>query len=483
MPDIRYVCLSDMHFGAENSLLSHLPPGETAVDPTSPSPTLTAFVESLAQLIAANEDQSVKPTLILNGDILEFALASDEVAIMAFEQFIQLAFVDRKLFDDQVIYQPGNHDHHVFETARERAYAHYVARHPPGEKLQPPWHGTSMFDAADPEVRAQRRVGALLLEAIFNRFSGLENVGVEIRYPLLGLESPDKTRIVGLHHGHYIEAIYRLMSKLKITAFPASARASTIWELEAENFAWVDFFWSTLGRSGTWGEDVGLLYDMLQDEKAIQALGHNIAGAGADALPKWIPKFISRPVLNFGMRQAAGAIARFERNKPEVGPLTPVGDADLQKFVEGPVRRQMNDEDRKAPANFTFVFGHTHKPFSGQVTYQGFASPVHVYNTGGWVVDSLKPNSLQGAVAVVLDEELRAASLHWYDQVASSPPRTVTAADAAADNPFLARLSGLVDRSTGPWKALDDSVVEELPRRYQALQTIIDRGIAQAKAH
>ena len=81
MPDVRYVILSDLHFGAENSLLTALNEiAEPCADPTKRSPVLEGFVECLANLIGRNEG-SDPPTLVLAGDILELALAEDEVAI------------------------------------------------------------------------------------------------------------------------------------------------------------------------------------------------------------------------------------------------------------------------------------------------------------------------------------------------------------------------------------------------------------------
>lgn len=82
MPDIRYVCFSDMHFGADNSLLTNLRPGSTDTDPTKPSPVPTQLVAGVRDLIARNE-QRTKPTLILNGDIVELALTTDNIAAMA----------------------------------------------------------------------------------------------------------------------------------------------------------------------------------------------------------------------------------------------------------------------------------------------------------------------------------------------------------------------------------------------------------------
>ena len=50
-----------------------------------------------------------------------------------------------------------------------------------------------------------------------------------------------------------------------------------VWDLEAENFAWIDFFWSTLGRSGEFGKDVEIIYDKMQDEAQFRKLVENLA--------------------------------------------------------------------------------------------------------------------------------------------------------------------------------------------------------------
>ena len=39
MPDIRYVCLSDMHLGADNSILTSIKPNSIETDPMLASPS------------------------------------------------------------------------------------------------------------------------------------------------------------------------------------------------------------------------------------------------------------------------------------------------------------------------------------------------------------------------------------------------------------------------------------------------------------
>ncbi|MCU1346556.1 MAG: hypothetical protein JWL70_2822 [Acidimicrobiia bacterium] len=482
MADVRYVCLSDLHFGASNSLLSHMPDGATMADVSRPSRTLEAFVDCLAAIIDGNEDRSIKPTLVLNGDILELALASDEVALMTFQHFIRLAMAERDLFAHQIVYLPGNHDHHVWETSRERAYADYVARHRDGP-LNAPWHATSMFRASDLDVRSRRLATATVQQQILRRFENLRDATVEVRYPAFGLDSPDHQRSVVFHHGHFLASIYLLMSGLKDTTFPASEVAKTLAALEEENFAWIDFFWSTLGRSGQWGSDVGVLYEMLQDREALRAVGANLGRRAAASLPKYVPHRLGRWATTMAMRKAADKINSLERNRPAPPGtvLTATGDASLARFIEGPILSQVAAEGRPRPQQLTFVFGHTHRPLGSLTPFRTLDQPAAVYNTGGWVVDTLDADTLQGASALVLDEHLQAVSVNLYRQVPNgSSPVTATAVDPASQA-FLAQVRKLITPGQGVWGRLEQEVASAIPKRYAALQRRIVKGTAEAR--
>src|SRR4029450_5864988 len=122
MADIRYVFLSDLHFGAQNSVLSVLGDDDT-VDPTVAGEVMQCLAECLQELVAANETWD-KPTLVLGGDILELALASDNVSAMVFERFMELTLShSERIFDHTVYFVPGNHAHHVGEGGHYRADA------------------------------------------------------------------------------------------------------------------------------------------------------------------------------------------------------------------------------------------------------------------------------------------------------------------------------------------------------------------------
>lgn len=483
MPDIRYVCMSDLHFGAQNSLLTNL--SGIDADPMSPSPTLTDLVDCLEALTGCNEDGSAKPVLILNGDAVDFALSSDEVAVMAFEQFVRLAFAERDLFSHTLHYLPGNHDHHMWETAHETQYAAYISRRAAGEKLAPPWHSTPMFPSLDEATRRARTVEAEMLQTVIRRFPGLGDVHVEVHYPSFGILS-GSGRAAVFNHGHYIDSIYRLMSRLKADLFPASLPAQTPWGLESENFAWIDFFWSTLGRSGDWGADVTILYDMLQDGRAVEVLANNLA-TGALAGPKLrkIPSFLRRWLASKVAEEAGGRIAALERHAPGIGPLSTAGQLGLATYLEGPLLRQFEIERPEGiPEHISFVFGHTHKPYEAQQPFAGYPRPLDVYNTGGWVVDSLQSDVAQGGAVVVFDDELNSASLQLFNQGSASPSAAVRvrAVGGSGGNSLAQWLEQSIDPNSEPWAGFSGRIGPTLVGRRRDLTAMIARGTAAAQA-
>jgi hypothetical protein len=196
MPDIRYVCLSDLHLGADSSVLPAIKPNSIEIDPLTTSPALSQFVACLKELIRHNEGAE-KPKLILNGDILE--------------------------------------------------YVHYITSIPAGHELPAPWHTTKMF--------APDLVQEYFSTNLLQRHPHLQDAVVNVVYPNYALTSDDGQKCIIVSHGHYIESIYSLMITLNTMFFPNRTRPKVVWELEAENFAWIDFLWSTLGRSGDVGQD------------------------------------------------------------------------------------------------------------------------------------------------------------------------------------------------------------------------------------
>jgi hypothetical protein len=477
---IRYVCLSDTHFGANASLLSRVDYGAVGTYATpaagrrpivpgdgAASPVLDGLVACLADLVgdAAPGD---RPTLILNGDILELALAEDNVAAMEFAKFLDLAFVQRELFRD-IVFVPGNHDHHLWETARERQYAGYVAATPATTPLEPAWHATLMRDDVAVDGRRYRPVEAELVSAVLQRLGVA--VSADVHYPTYGLFRPDAGtdaapgaaggagRAVVFHHGHFAESIYLLMSSLQRTMFPAQPAAEEIWQWEADNYAWIDFVWSMLGRSGVVGTDVGLVYDLLKDPPSRAA----VAAAMTDALAALLPhRTVVARVLELGARSAVkavvdvalDAVAAMERLR---GPDDTVPSASLAAGVttllDGPVAAQIGAENAgRIPERTTFVFGHTHKPYIAAMdTLARYPGGVEVYNSGGWVVDERRPDTRQGGSVILLDDDLNTVTVDLYrQQRVPGPAPIVVRTVAPSGNPLSEALAAAKSLQGGP---------------------------------
>jgi len=475
MAEIRYVIMSDLHFGAENSMLTSLIERPAAgantgfsADPQRPSPVLSGLIDGLRQL---TRDQDRPPALILAGDVLDLALSPDEVAATVFRGFAQLAFgTGQPVFDPMVHYLPGNHDHHLWETTRENQYVAYICAQPADAELAAPWHTTKLEPSAE-----RPAASSALLTGLFRSQPGCSGIDVRVSYPNLALRTPDERRCLFVSHGHFTESIYSLMSQLKDILYPGQRRTGfeDIGTLEEENFAWIDFLWSTLGRSGQVGTDMGLIYADLSSPADIDGLVSNLTTAmvAKGKGPAWLHP-AERWALNAIFKWEANHVARSERGTPTVV-LTSQGQAGLRTYLEGPVRGQMRQEWGHVPEEVSFVYGHTHKPFVDRWSVAGFPAPVRIFNTGGWVVDTALPAPVQAGVAVLVNDDLDAASLQFYRQGTAATPSPVQLLPPPGGEPPSAwhnELTGRIDPAAEPWASLSASAAQMEAQRHR-LQT------------
>jgi len=471
MNNIRYICLSDLHLGAANSILTRLAPAADGVaiseaDPTKANDVMIRLAGCLRVLVSQNQGPQ-KPTLVLNGDALELALADLNVAAMVFERFMELTMKPgEELFDRTIYYNPGNHDHHVWETARETQYVEkYLSDTPWGADLKAPWHATNMFlGEYDP-------VPCYLLDRLLARVRPKYAAGTQpqflVVYPNFGVRSADGKKCVIFSHGHYIESIYRLMTTFRSMLFPDRIEPDLIWDLESENFAWVDFFWSTLGRSGDVGSDVELVYDKLQTDVQVKKLVANLAEGitKQHGLP-WVPQTVEHMILTELLNVMLYRVANREVKQTDTA-LSADAESGLQQFLEHFLLNQIKtDNGALIPDDVSFIFGHTHKPFERVSPYAGYDQGVKVFNDGGWVVDSMVPAPLQGGAVVLVDEDLNTASVRLYNEPASDallpPPPYIS---DVIDNPLVEQLKALLARSAAPWEAMTRAVAVEIPRQ------------------
>ncbi len=478
MPKIKYVCLSDTHLGEEDSLLTNLKTASTEIDPKNPSPVMEELVKCLKNIIGKSTSPQ-KPTLVLNGDILEMALTTTEKAAMVFVQFIKLLMPQGNELFDRIVYVPGNHDHHLWETARETQYVDYLSTKTTSDILEEPWHTTKMFETKTPFVKSY------FLTKLIRRLPNLNSFKVEVAYPNYGFISNDRKKSVVFHHGHFIEPIYHLMSTLRSELFPDRKTPTRIWQIEKENFAWIDFFWSTMGRSGNMGSDVEMIYEKMYEKKAfrdfLSEIAINIARKHDIPYVPGIPFVISEDkveskLLTWVFDKLVEKMYPERNNLDDV--LSEKSEKGLRSYMNTPLYNQIiNENSDKVPEEVTFVFGHTHKPLQRSMNLKSYPSWVNVYNTGGWVVESTKPEPKHGGAIILVDEDLNSVSLRMYNENEEPDKYIVKVEDArhpgTIPTEFYEKIVQCVDADKDPWKGFSDSVAKAVNIRAQNLSARI----------
>jgi len=447
MTSIRWVCISDLHLGALNSLLTNVTPGGERVDSSAPSHVLTALCECLRSLRQPGQDP---PELIVLGDLFELALTAPEDAASTFSQFITAL---RPGVPDAAIapalrFVPGNHDHHLWSRASNDRYLQLLqidASAIPGPRSR---HSTNLLPKND-RVAVRDR----FIEILAARGNPATAITVEQSYPNLGLVSDSGDRTVVLSHGHFIEPLYRMMSLLDTVFGSPRSGAVEAWQLEADNGGWIDFFWSSMGDSGDIMRVTRTLYESLQSHEAmhaeITAIERAIKFAGRSGARADVEAHAVAGLLRAGV----GTALR-ERHRPGII-LSPHAEEGLTAYLNGPVATQATAEIGR-PRDVTFIFGHTHKPFVNQRTISAFSSPVSVVNTGGWVVDTPQLNPIKGASLILIDEQLNVAAVRCYTEGpdASSFRLQIEPSNPTGPNELVDELRASIDPDRDPWATL-----------------------------
>lgn len=470
MPNIRYVCLSDLHLGEEDSLLTD------PKDCSRHSPVLSCLAESLAEILRHNQPDAPKPWLILAGDVIELALCPSEQALTTFEQFLGKVMPPHSELFGEIVYLPGNHDHHMWQAAREEQYSNYLGRLAPGEPMKPPWDTTKVVM----DFAGKDRLVNGLATATARRLHHLRERGFEIvtAYPNFGVR--DGSRAVVFHHGHFIEPAYRFFSTLACLFFPEQTLPQDVYTLEKENCSWIDFFWSTLGSCGRIGADIESIYEATADERSLHRLTDTLAHSIASEypVPKWAPPFLREWVLQAAFQQAARSVAAgLERRQTDgEAPLSPQAAEGLRWYVEQPLRRQFEQETGSVPESVAFVLGHTHKPFVD------CRNGTRILNTGGWVVDSPQPQPLHGAAAILVGEDLSAVSVRWYNEGSYDVRVEEPVAAGAEHSPLYHQISAILGAQTQPWKWFGETARTEVKSRSVNLAARLQQRAAAAQA-
>ncbi len=471
MTSIRYVCLSDLHLGEEDSLLTD------PDDLTRPSPVLQRLAECLAEVLRHNPPGAPKPSLILAGDVLELALGPVEQALATFETFLRSVMPPGSELFDEIVYLPGNHDHHMWQAAREAQYLGYLSRLAPGSPLEAPWDTTKVMMDQQGEDRLVSRAATLVAQ----RLPNLRDRRFEIlsAYPNFGVQN-GSGRAVVIHHGHFIEDAYHFFSTLACLMFPGQCFPEDVYTLEKENSAWIDLMWSTLGSAGRVGGDVEAFYEATKDADSLKRITDNLAKSVAAnyPVPKWAPRFLRECTLKAALHEAFKSVTGGQERRQVEGdrPLSDAAARGLRTYVEDLLRRQFETEKVPQPTALSFVLGHTHKPF-----VERWDNGANILNTGGWVVDAPELQPLHGAAAVLVGEDLSTVSIRWYNEGRYTSTVEEPLAPAASHSVFFSEIDALLHQRPQSWRAFGETAKAEVGRRAASFAGRLKRRAAAEK--
>ena len=472
---IHHVVLSDLHLGARDSLLTHVDSSGAIAD--GPSEVLTAFANGLHATLA---DQA-KPQLVLLGDALDLGLSPFGDVSKSFLQLLDAFYPadGPDLFDREIIYVAGNHDHHLWRIAQDNGFlAALEAGHMPGDLDAV----TSIFGTPSHHCR--------LMESLLTHRPHLRDASVRIAYPNWGLSNRETKRAVVMHHGHYLDGMYRALSNMRAFLGDGDARPATMRQLEQENGPWIDFLWSDLGSAGDIGGEAGSLYQVMLSAGASHDFSESIARRITGGLhaklginPKMPLKYgvTLDNLIRAGVDMTAGRAA--ERQRDGYGHV--LGEAEIEDlgwYLGTPLAHQMRQELADMPNELSFIFGHTHKPFQDELKVKGYDVPVGIYNTGGWVLDEPTLMPVQGCAAMLISDELEVASLRLFNDPTDGMMAPVRVEGSGRVSRLVDETSEAIERASLHWADFSHIVhariIEEADKRVRQL---LERSTAEQR--
>ncbi|MBF0528665.1 MAG: hypothetical protein HQK55_05225 [Deltaproteobacteria bacterium] len=397
--NLLFICLSDLHLGEEDSLLTNLHPETGQLIFNAPGQCLMALVNYLHALKRnLNEDKRI-PYLVLNGDILELATATYPIAVTTFSFFLK-QITHRKIFD-RIVYLAGNHDHGLWSLMRDSHFLETLHYKPGGD--------TPDVDHVTPLSSPQEFT---ILTNLVGRLSADPTPPpVLAANPAFRLQAWTGHDYF-FHHGHYLEHLYQALSILRARLFSDQCLSELIKiplcekleQLEKDNWAWLDFVWSGFARSGRTGQIAEAIYELLNQPDGVESMIKRLCVMLSKELNlPCIPESMEREAFRLIIEKVLTYNGKGSsvRHDPASKPFDVTLQDMTSQFLYHYLRVELNDEGNRPSVGKTiFFFGHTHKPFTERLNLLAFGD-TRIVNTGGWVVESESVEGSQGYGPVV----------------------------------------------------------------------------------
>lgn len=479
---LRYVCLSDLHAGADASLVTPLA-GDTNQGKKNGISSVTAsfvnavhgFLDAYPKGVASNSGKAL-PQLVLLGDMLDLAFSDRGKASEIFGGFLSVFAGPngadhnaKKRFQDKLIVIPGNHDHSLWTGSR---YAYEARKIGSGDKA-----GSDRLLRATKAFSSTPYMQCPLIDRIAKQV-GLKGKS-DLRYPNFGTTSKDGKKAVVFHHGHFIEGTYRLMSTIAGVLAGQERLSLTVEQLSSENANWIDFGWSTFGDATSVGDDITALYEYLSVGSEAHILKSRIANAIepliASRLPMGGERKVQQLVRMTLMALIDATFVTYSDNErfSQTHFLSPSSLAGLAWYLAEPTKTQIKKELSAVPEDLTFIFGHTHKPFEDSLVVDGFNGPVPTCNTGGWMLDTPRLDGKEGASLVLVDDDHNVVSIRMFQTSEASRTQNgiarLVSSPCKSGEAFLEKVNFTLGETTDLWLTLAGTANDAYKSRQEYL--------------
>ena len=298
-------------------------------------------------------------------------------------------------------------------------------------------------------------------------------------YPDLVLTSPRHDKAVLLTHGQYIESTSRAMSAFLRMIAPQVPAPADVATMEEENWPWLDFFFSSMTRSGKPGALIAGICDVAQDTHDLDALVDVVAtnvtahsGRAVGALER------------FGIRRGVGMIVDRLAAARERGVTNQLLTADTRRglttYLEA-LRGRLQADLPGLPAETSLIIGHTHKPLREWWPDERWpGGGVRVFNTGGWVVDHAQGQPLMGGAVALVSDELDVCLVRLYQQIREPADwgitvDTVTPSPAAAA--FAEHVRSLIRPERAPWRSFSAAAAAAVEKRRKHIAQVLEDNL------
>jgi UDP-2,3-diacylglucosamine pyrophosphatase LpxH len=374
------------------------------------------FVENAKAAAADMPDKRI-PYLIVNGDAWDIAIKNVEDVAALSQAFF--AALDLEKCFAQILFLPGNHDHHLWTmlqtqtcVVRPLEKAAGFAAGPPalvklveGEVQAFPHEQSGVLDLAKGELTIPGVKPPYDGHVFLSGLTGAKHIPINVVYPNLYLVSVAGNPSILVTHGHFFELAWRLLTEVLAQLLVREHVRSDLTNLEMLNSPLTEFFNFSLAQVGPVSTLVNRVYnearigqkppeldlalDSLADyvDRAIEFHGDGLWSdfaallkeTGSDAAIKAV-KSLVESLLRSALRGAKRGNLAMSGARHDADFLDRPGTLDfIDLYITMSRRKQPNLQIG------TVIFGHTHEAFPRRTLPLRKSGEVSFWNTGGLV--------------------------------------------------------------------------------------------------